>query len=165
MNILNVSIIFYSNRNSVFLVFFIVGIDYLFYQLPKDVEICDLMPNYMHVCCCKIIMRAEKIINVINSRPWTIYGIYQYTNNNVSIHRQPITMWKVLDPLFFVLSNISIKMSQMSYLIKMIHHEMPLHKFLLSNSRNNCVKIAIKVFWYKWYKHINLSVNPNFIEM
>ena len=40
-------------------------------------------------------MRAEKIINVINSRPWTIYGIYQYTNNNVSIHRQPITMWKV----------------------------------------------------------------------
>ena len=54
---------------SVFLVFFIVGIDYSFYQLHKDVEICDLMPNFMHVCSCKIIMRAEKIINVVNSRP------------------------------------------------------------------------------------------------
>ena len=55
--------------NSVFLVFFIVGIDYSFYQLHKDVEICDLMPNFMHVCSCKIIMRAEKTIYVINSQP------------------------------------------------------------------------------------------------
>ena len=121
---------------SVFLVFFIVGIDYLFYQLPKDVEICDLMPNFMHVCCCKIIMRAEKIINVINSRPWTIYGIYQYTNNNVSIHRQPVTIWK---------APWSIVLRTEQYLDKNETNELSnnndslwnsSHKFLPSNCRN-----------------------------